>query len=46
MVHGVVLRPLLYHEPDRLVRICETRGENPRFTWGEDQRVVCDLPLV
>jgi predicted permease len=31
MVDGVVLRPLPYHAPDRLVRIYETSRTEPRF---------------
>lgn len=44
MVRSVILKPLPYHEPDRLVRIYETHGKRPRFQWGEGRSYILVRP--
>jgi putative ABC transport system permease protein len=35
LVRGVILKPLSYKEPERLVHIYENHPKGTRFTWGE-----------
>jgi putative ABC transport system permease protein len=40
LVRGVILKPLSYKEPDRLVHIYENHPKGVRFKWGEGRRFI------
>jgi putative ABC transport system permease protein len=44
LVRAVVLRPLPYHEPDRLVHLYENHPKGARFKWGENKNYIVVRP--
>jgi len=44
LVRAVVLRPLTYKEPDRLVHIYENHPKRTRFAWGSDANYIIVRP--
>jgi putative ABC transport system permease protein len=44
LVRAVVLKPLPYREPDRLVHIYENHPKGARFKWGEDKGYIIVRP--
>jgi putative ABC transport system permease protein len=46
LVRSVLLKPLPYRDPDRLVRIYEDHGTRSRFTWGQDASYIIVRPAT